>query len=679
MPLAADITPDDLKVFLQEADNADLLQEIFRGAHTLKGSSGMLGFTSMASLTHAMEDLLDRVRKHTLQVTPELVDALLASLDGLKALKSALAEGGDTDIDVAPLVAMLRAAADDGAAPAAAAAAAESLTLEPAAAEQLAAALAAGHSAHHVRVSLEQTDWAAVRCFQIVNELAGLGDVLASVPSQQAIEAEQVGQRIEVLVVSAHDAAKLREALATVPELAQIDIADWDASAPAAAPAEHPASDAAKGAREQADAAHKIDTPQTVRIDVERLDQLMNMVGELVIDRTRLAQIGRTLQGRYKEDDQARQLVEMTTHVTKVIDALHESMMQVRMLPIGLLFSKFPRLVRDLARSLEKPVDFVVEGDGTEIDRSVIEKIKDPLVHLIRNAVDHGVESPADRAAAGKPATATVRLAAQHESGHILITLDDDGGGIDPVKIREAAVRRGALTAEAAERLSDQESVELIFEPGLSTAQQTTEVSGRGVGMDIVRRYIEELNGRVEVHSTVGQGTRFSLRLPLTLATFGGLLVRSGGRTYALPLSFVQETVKPDPSSLGTVLTKSVMHLRGGVMPLLRLNEAMLHTGTQRAPVRATEPLFAVVVRAGDGENDRPVAIGVDALIDQQDLVVKTLGGYMGKTRGIAGASILGDGDVVLIVDVPSLIKPALQSADATAGEATERKHTWAA
>jgi two-component system chemotaxis sensor kinase CheA len=221
--------------------------------------------------------------------------------------------------------------------------------------------------------------------------------------------------------------------------------------------------------------------------------------------------------------------------------------------------------------------------------------------------------------------------------------------------------------------------VELIFEPGLSTAKQTTEVSGRGVGMDIVRRYIEELNGRVEVQSTVGAGTRFSLRLPLTLATFGGLLVRSSGRTYALPLSFVQETVKPDRSALGTVLTKSVMHLRGGVMPLLRLNEAMLHTGTQRAAVAADEALFAVVVRAGEGEHDRPVAIAVDELIDQQDLVVKTLGGYMGKTRGIAGASILGDGDVVLIVDVPSLIKSALQSADAGVAEATERKGSWAA
>ncbi|RLT43854.1 MAG: chemotaxis protein CheA [Chloroflexi bacterium] len=388
----------------------------------------------------------------------------------------------------------------------------------------------------------------------------------------------------------------------------------------------------------------------------------MNMVGELVIDRTRIAQISRTLSGRYKEDAQVRSLSETATHFVRAIDELHEGMMRVRMLPVGLLFSKFPRLVRDLARSTGKDVRLVVDGEGTEIDRSVIEKIKDPLVHLIRNAVDHGVESLEARRAAGKPDQATVRLSAQHESGQVLITLEDDGGGIDARAVRESALRKGVITAEAAERLSDADAVELIFAPGLSTAKQTTEVSGRGVGMDIVRSSIEDLNGEVEVETVPGSGTRFMLRLPLTLATFGGLLVRSGTTTYALPLSYVQETVRPAPESLSTVLMRPVMNLRGSVMPLVRLGDAITK-GDQElsgAVGDAETSLFAVVVRTGD-QGERSVAIAVEELIDQQEIVVKSLGAYLGKRRGIAGATILGDGQVVLIVDVPSLIKGALQ------------------
>ena len=268
-----------------------------------------------------------------------------------------------------------------------------------------------------------------------------------------------------------------------------------------------------------------------MRIDVDRLDGLMNMVAELAIDRTRIAQISRVLQSQYKEDDQVRALTETSTHIVKLVDELHETMMQIRMLPVGVLFSKFPRVVRDLARGLSKDINLVVEGEGTEIDRSVIDKIRDPLVHLMRNAVDHGVESPEGRAAAGKPAQSVLKLTARHEQGQILIVLEDDGRGIDPAAIREAAVRKGVVTQEEAERFSDREALELIFAPGLSTATQTTEVSGRGVGGDVIRRDIESLNGRVEIESTLGVGTTFTLRLPLTLATFGGLLVVSGGRT----------------------------------------------------------------------------------------------------------------------------------------------------
>ena len=687
MAFASDVTPDDLKVFLQEAesllelldediirleqesDNGELLQEIFRAAHTLKGSSGMLGFQAMAGLTHAMEDLLDRVRKGTLPVTPEIVDALLASLDGLKVLMSGLADGEEATLDIAPLVTQLRGIID----PSAAVGVTQSgpsiaeVASAPEVAERVAAAVTAGTPIYHVTVRIDpESDWAAVRCFQALNELTARGEVIASIPSQQQIEDEQVGKTLQVLFVTAVEPDVVSAPLATVADVVDVSVVPWVAEAPSTGEVEALAPVAGATKEPAGETGPRTEAQQSVRIDVDRLDQLMNMVGELVIDRTRIAQISRALLGRHKEDEQVRALAETSAHIVRVVDELHASMMQVRMLPVGLLFSKFPRLVRDLSRSTGKQVRLVVEGEGTEIDRSVIEKIKDPLVHLIRNSVDHGVEPLDVRRAAGKPDVATVRLAAQHESGSIVITIDDDGGGIDVAAVRAAAVRRGALTPEAAERLSDDDALNLIFEPGLSTAKRTTEVSGRGVGMDIVRRDVEALNGRVDVTTEPGRGTRFTLRLPLTLATFGGLLVRSGNAMYALPLSYVQETVRTDSASVGTVMTKSVMNLRGNVMPLLRLREAIARTGRERDSL-GDEPVFAVVVKAGDGERDRPVAVVADELVDQQEIVVKSLGEYLGKTRGIAGASILGDGEVVLIVDVPTLIKDALQGvADAS-------------
>jgi len=323
------------------------------------------------------------------------------------------------------------------------------------------------------------------------------------------------------------------------------------------------------------------------------------------------------------------------------------------------LFSKFPRLVRDLARNLDKQVDFVIEGEGTEIDRSVIEKLKDPLVHMIRNALDHGVETPAEREEAGKPPVAVVRLSAAHEQGQILITLEDDGHGIDPEVIRASAVRKGVLSPEAADRLTAQQAIDLIFAPGFSTARTTTEVSGRGVGMDVVRRDIESINGRVEVVSQAGRGSRFILRLPLTLATFGGLLVESGGQVYAVPLHYVHETVRVDPAQLESVMERPMMTLRDRVMPLVRLNEA-IRRDDPRGTGAADTHTFAVVVQDGNGEQSRPIALAVNGLVDQQEIIVKSLSRYLGRTRAISGASILGDGQVVLIVDVPTVIKDAL-------------------
>ena len=713
----SEISPDDLKVFLQEAesllelldetlirlereaDNVELLQEIFRAAHTLKGSSGMLGLDAMAGLTHAMEDLLDRVRHGEQAVTPDLIDVLLLCLDGLKALKQELVEGSEeSSVDVEPLIAALREAMESGdaAAPAAAAVTLQQRVADLGLGDQI-AAVEDGQAALAIHARLDpESEWASVRSFQVLQELAERGEVLTSVPSEDEIAEEQAGHEIDALILTDASPETIEAAVQTVSEIVEVSVVPWEQrQAEGEAPADSDdrrvidLGTAARGKdpREQLEmASQKIETLQTVRIDVDRLDALMNMVGELAIDRTRIEQISRALNSLYKEDEQVRALAETSTHFVKIVDELHESMMQVRMLPVGVLFSKFPRLVRDLARGLGKDIDLVVEGEGTEIDRSVIDKIRDPLVHLMRNAVDHGVEPPDERESLGKARQATVKLEARHEQGQIIIELSDDGRGIDPQKLRDAAVTKGIASPEAVERMTDREALELIFASGLSTAKETTEVSGRGVGGDVIRRDVESLNGRVDVESELGVGTTFRLRLPLTLATFGGLLVVSGGHTYAIPLSFVRETVRPEPEMMSTVLRRPMLNLRGDVMPLMPLCEA---TGDGAAPQDGGNR-YAVVIQAGNGSEDRPVAIGVDELIDQQEIVVKSLSGFLGRTRGIAGATILGDGSVVLIVDVPTLIKRSLRReaeaappeavpAEIGASSATGRNDAWAA
>ncbi|MGE3961711.1 MAG: chemotaxis protein CheW [Dehalococcoidia bacterium] len=705
-----DISPDDLKVFLQEAETLiesldeqivrleqdgvsdDLIGEIFRVAHTLKGSSGMLGLEDMARLTHAMEDLFDKVRKGTMGINQDVVDVLLQCLDGIRALKDAISSDGPSGVDVDSLVEAIRAYAEGDAGATKRADGPAPLVLDEAATLRIEEGVSAGRVALSVLVSLDpESDWRAVRCFQLLNELDHVGEVIASAPSQADIESENVGAAFQaVILATAADGATIETSgiehtLGLIDDVATVRVEPYVAGEASAtqAPqhddaAERGEGDApapaatAGGGSSSAPQTPKVESLQpSVRVDIEQLDALMNMVGELVIDRTRISQLSRTLNERFEGDDGAHALAETANHLEKIVDALHARMMQVRMLPVGLLFSKFPRLVRDLSRSLDKSIRLDLSGEDTEIDRSVIEQIKDPLVHLIRNACDHGIEPREQRGTVGKDELSILRLSAKHEQGQIVIALQDDGRGIDAARVKAKAVERGIITADKAERMSLKEAVELIFEPGLSTASTTTAVSGRGVGMDIVRRDIESLGGRIEVDTTPGEGTVFRLRLPLTLATFRGLLVSCGQTTYAIPLTYVQETLRPDAEQVRTINRRPVLHLRtrDTVMPMVRLDDVLQARG--RAGRTAEESPYVVVVRASESESDRPIALAVDQLVGQQDVVVKSLGQFLGRSRGIAGASVLGDGQVVLIVDVPILIKASRQSDQPAAADET--------
>ena len=667
--ISQDISSEELQVFLQDAeeqlqlldedivrleteqDNPEILQEIFRAAHTIKGSSAMLGHPRMAALAHAMESTLDSVRNGKLGISTQLVDALLQSLDVLKTLKEDLATSRDSTVDIARSVDALERMADEQGRGAAQVVVekegANALGSDQEASQRIETLLASGKSVYQIKVALNrETPWAAIRCFQVLNELSDVGEVLASDPSQQEIEEEKVGYDIRVTVASWEGEDALKDAVASLDEIHSVEIIPYTLDGTAIEPTGK-SSINENGSNSQ----KKSRQSQTVRIDVERLDRLMNTIGELAVDRTSILQIGQALESRYKNDDLAQALGMTSSHFVKVVDELQEEIMKARMLPIETLFSGFSRLVRDQAQNANKKVNFVIEGQETEIDRTVIDHIRDPLVHVLRNAVDHGIEKPEQRKAAGKPETGILRLSAYHEQGYIVITIEDDGRGIDAQLVRNSAVNKGLISAELASTMSDAEAIDLVFTPGASTAEEITEISGRGVGMDIARTNVEAIHGSITLDTKVKEGTRVTFRLPLTLATLQSMLVTSAQTVYAVPLVYVVETVKLQSTDIQTITGTEVIKLRGSVMPLLQLRTEL----GMGAAVDPSDKTFVVVVQVGE----RLIGLAVESLMGIQEITLKSLGGYMGAVRGIAGATILGDGRVALILDVPTLVKTA--------------------
>jgi two-component system chemotaxis sensor kinase CheA len=386
----------------------------------------------------------------------------------------------------------------------------------------------------------------------------------------------------------------------------------------------------------------------TIRANVERLDNLMNLVGELITDRNHLKKI-HSRQARSNSNDD--QIAETITHLGRITDQLQEEVMHIRMLPISSSFGKFPRMVRDMSQKIGKPIDVVIHGEETEMDRSMIEEINDPLIHLVRNSVDHGIESPEERRAAGKPERGTITLTARHEQGRIILTVEDDGGGIDGEKLRKSAVQKGLITAEEAAALSEEQSIDLMFMAGLSTAQKVTDISGRGVGLDIVSTNIQRVNGSIQVETKIGVGTQFKIVLPLTLAIVPALLVKVGDSTFAVPLVMITETLRLEPDEIKYISQKPVTVLRQSVLSLINLSDIFKSTQSDNQGKNT----FAVVVQSGK----QRVGLIVDSLVGEEDVVVKPLGGFIGDIPGISSAAILSEGQVALIVDVFGLFKLA--------------------
>ena len=810
---------------LEHESSQELLQVIFRAAHTLKGSSRAMGFTPMGELTHAMEDVFDMLRNDTLSVDQELIDALFAALDALKAMKDEIATSGCTTVDTTVETARLRAVLKGAQAetlevrhsgraatiPAQATASiaeispdasGQSVTpsfrtvLSPTQIVAMQDAQASGFTLFLLRVQIApDCIMKSVRAMMVLQTLDRVSSALASTPDEDGLENEEFGATFEIVVATQELSTALHTAVMSVNEVTGVEIVDWNSlenkamslvsdvqpSAMTEAPpvpilihsealteGEDGSSTRRPSDRRTADvgpegrgkssdevqviaAEKKVITtqPQTVRVDVVRLDKLLNLVGELVIDRTRLARLGT----QTNTCDFLEHLTDTAAHIGRITDELQTEIMKARMLPVDNVFSRFPRMIRDLAQKLGKEINFVVEGKETELDRSVIEVIGDPLIHMLRNSVDHGIEMPEERHAAGKELVGTVTLRARHQESYIVIEIEDDGKGLDPEKLRAIAVNKGAMTQEEANRLTDKEAIHLIFASGFSTAKVVSDVSGRGVGMDIVRSNLQKLGALIDIESKVGVGSTFTVKLPLTLAIVRGLLVNVDQCVYALPLNAVVETIQVDPASIHLVNRREVIHQRGTTLPLIRLREVFAlgeivteslgdraigvvrkssqtpklkaasrlsakqrksrdlaagidepaellmsepiidsesgewsmdesalaqapesflsesspdRSSTDRIPMgeivelrqkKAGELHYVVIV----GSGDRQVGMIVDGLIGEQEVVIKSLGKFIGDIRGFSGATILGDGRVALIIDVDGLINIAVQ------------------
>jgi two-component system chemotaxis sensor kinase CheA len=621
----------------EQPDDRATVDEIFRIAHSLKGMSATMGFDGMAALTHQMEDVFELLRQRTGGLGRETVDVLLECLDALSSATDAIETEGAESLEPAPLIERLKGLVRDRTPDQAVARhGGEAAAALP---SPVADALVAGHALLHARVTLgEDTLMPAVRAYMVIAAAADLGRVVASAPEVDHVEAFD-GRVVDLWITAEVEAAALSAALVSVPDVAAAEVTEsaedgqTAADVPVAAPVL---------ASERADPSSR--AAATVRVDAERLDQLMHLMGELVVQRTQVEVLA--------AEADVPGLSQAMQDLTRCSHALQAIVMQVRMIPVEAVFLRFPRLVRDLSGKLGKQVELELVGQDTELDRTVVDALGDPLVHLVRNALDHGLETPADREAAGKPATGTVRISARHAGGNVMITVADDGRGVDPRAVARKAVRAGLITRDQAADIDMARAIELLFAPGFSTRDQADDISGRGVGMDAVRAKVRELGGEVLLTSEPGQGTTAQIRLPLTLAIMAALLVRAGGRVFGVALDRIDRTVRLADHPVRSAAGQRMLVIGDAVLPLYDAAAALGHD-------RADDCEFAVIVQS----QERSIALAVSALIGQRELVTRPLPADVADLAPVSGAAVLSDGEIALLVDCDALMTDTLAPA----------------
>ena len=670
---------DQLIILEKEPDNSDTINEIFRAAHSLKGMAGTMGYKRMQNLTHDMENVFSEVRNGNMEVNSNLVDVLFQCLDALETYVDNIRETQDEGTDdnepiIKALNAFIASEGKGNAAPAAKKEEASAATASAAPADDkdmpladfeknaVNEALKKNLHVYKIKVSVDENCiLKAARAFLVFKNLEGHGDIIKSEPSVQDIEDEKFDFDFSIIVVTEE---KYDNIIALIKNVSEIkDAAGQEITQPfpeeqteeakeekketsAVSQTAKPA--AAKPAAKKPTSTGKTSgsVSHTVRVDIEKLDVLMNLVSELIIAKNGL------VSASHVEGDEAAALnqsfTEQIEYLERVTTNLHESVMKVRMMPIESVFSRFPRMIRDLNKKLGKKMELYMSGEDTELDRTVIDEIGDPIMHLLRNSADHGLESAEIRKERGKSEVGSIFLDAFQEGNNVVIEVRDDGNGIDTEKVKAKAVEKGTITQEQADVMTDKEAIDLLFRPSFSTAEKVTDVSGRGVGLDVVKSKIEALGGDVEVKTKYGEGSTFSIRLPLTLAIIQALMVKLGDEKYAISLGSI-ETIEDIPASdIKYVHAKEVIHLRGNVIPLIRLRDLLDVPGEPEE----SENITVVVVRKGD----KQAGLVVDSLIGQMEIVIKSLGKYIRINKMISGATILGDGSVALIIDANTLV-----------------------
>ncbi len=652
----------------KDPENIAIVNEIFRSAHTLKGMSATMGYDDLASLTHQMENVLDGIRNMKINVTPSLLDIVFKAVDYLEEMIFSIADGGNGKKDVSDVVFLLkkiesgkdikyedttvavelktenqafRAKYDDF-----------ELTVIQQSKEQ-------GFNCYEITILLrEDCLLKAARVFMVFEVLEQVGEIIKSIPSVDQLEEEQFQNEFSVTIVSTELSQNIEKRIMKVSEIERVTVFDFQPDllmaeaqeqirakmevAPALATLdEQPESEKEDNPPEKSSSKHGGNHHKTIRVNIERLDILMNLFEELVIDRGRLEQISRDLNHS--------ELNETVERMTRISGDLQNIILTMRMVPVETVFNRFPRMVRQLAKDLHKKINLQIIGAETELDRTVIDEIGDPLVHLLRNALDHGVETPELRVQKGKQEEGTVVLRAYHSGNHVFIEIEDDGAGISRDKIIEKAINKGLITANSAESLTDSQVFDFILSSGFSTAEKISDVSGRGVGLDVVKNTIESLGGSITIRSAFGKGSVFSIQLPLTLSIISVMLVEVQNEKYAIPLSSIIETAIVKKSEILHAHNQKVIDFRGKVVPLVNLKDIF------EVPTSTDEDDYLSVVIVKKGE--KCAGLIVDSFIGQQEIVLKSLGNYLANVFAISGATILGDGQVALIVDCNALIK----------------------
>lgn len=674
---------DQLMNLEQDPENMDTINEIFRAAHTLKGMAGTMGYKRMQNLTHDMENVFSEVRNNTLKADGNMIDLLFQCLDALEEytenIQNTADEGTNDNEHLIKALNEFLDSREGAAAPAKAAEKVKEAAKEEPAAESndaskekwrsialsdtetmvLTEAKKQGKNVFGLTVYVQETCiLKAARAFLVYKALEELGETVISVPSAQDIEDEKFDFDFSIIFITDADLDKVKAAVMNVSEIEGCYIAPVELSEEksqeeqaerektdetAVAQTGAVAASSQTAAKAEKKAVGKPIVNRTVRVDIEKLDVLMNLVSELIIAKNSLVSAAQTegITTNSSVNEPIEYLESVTTN-------LHESVMKVRMVPIESVVQKFPKMIRDLSKKLDKKMQLFMSGEETELDRTVVDEIGDPLMHLLRNSADHGLESAEVRKERGKPEVGSIFLDAYQDGNNVVIEVRDDGNGIDVEAVKAKAVEKGRISQEQADAMSDKDAIDLLFQPSFSTAKKVTDVSGRGVGLDVVKSKIESLSGDVEVKTKLGEGSTFIIRLPLTLAIIQALMVEVGGEKYAISLGSIQTIEDIAPDEIKFVQNEEVINLRGDVIPLIRLNKVLDNESTKGPD----DNLIVAIVKKGD----KLAGLVVDELMGQQEIVIKSLGKYINKSKVISGATILGDGEIALIIDANALL-----------------------